>query len=187
FERRRIGRAVIEPPVELGLGLGVRGELYEFPRQLAVGRALEHAPRARAADRAVPDELDRHALLLQLARASIPDRHHIELAIANELLRLIALAPPDLDVRLDLVELLERAVDVQRIESIGRHAVREQGKNQRARGIIDAQAARARELLDVPEVCPAPGTAVGEFVAAMAKVRALNVGGDAVTVGDDRL
>src|SRR5262249_23983538 len=97
------------------LGLGLRGELDEFPRELAVGRALEDAPRARAADRAVPDEFDRHPRLLQLARASIPDRHHIDLAIADELLRLIALPPPPLDVRLDPDELLEGGVDVQRI------------------------------------------------------------------------
>src|SRR5262249_57889850 len=122
---------------------------------------------------------------LQLARGSMPDRHHIELAIADELLRLIALAPPDLDVRLDLIELLERAVDIQWIESIGGHAVSEQGKNQRARRIVDAQAAGARESLDIPEVDPALGTAVGGFVAAIAEGRALNGGGDALTRGGD--
>src|SRR5262249_60601419 len=105
----------------------------------------------------------------------------------DELLLLIALAPPDLDVRLDLIELLERAVDIQWIEPMGAYAVSEQGKNQRARRMVDAQAAGAGECLDVPEIGPALGAAVGEFVAAIAKVRALNVGCDAVTVGDDRL
>src|SRR5262245_57307889 len=149
------------------------------------GRCFEHAPRARAAHRAVPDELDRHSRLLQLSGASVPNRHHVELAVADELLRLVALPPPHFDVRLDLVELPERAPDVERIKPIHRHTVGDQRKNQRARGIVDAQAAAAREFLDVLEIDPASGAATGEFVGAVAKIRALNVGGDAVAVGDD--
>jgi hypothetical protein len=58
-------------------------------------------------------------LLLQLARARVPHHHHVNLAVAQKLLRLVALRPPDLDVRLDLIELLERAVDVHREHLIG--------------------------------------------------------------------
>src|SRR5207244_13541053 len=66
-------------------------------------------------------------------------------------------------------------------------AVGDQGEDERARGVVDAQAAAAREFLHIPEIDPALGTAVAEFVGAVAKIRALNVGGDAVAVGDDRL
>src|SRR5205807_7328750 len=104
----------------------------QLPCQLAVGRAFEDAPGARAAHRSIPDHLDRHALLLELARTRVPHRHHVDLAVAEELLRLGALAPPHFDVRLDLVELLEGAVDVERIKLIARHAVGEQREDQRA-------------------------------------------------------
>ena len=40
-----------------------------------------------------PDHLDRHALLLEFGAASIPNRHQVNLAVANELLRLVALPP----------------------------------------------------------------------------------------------
>src|SRR5262249_58087370 len=108
------------------LSLGV-GRHWEGTRPPPHGRCFEHAPRARAAHRAVPDELDRHSRLLQLGGASVPNRHHVELAVADELLRLVALPPPHFDVRLDLVDLLERALDVERIKPIHRHAVRNQG------------------------------------------------------------
>src|SRR5262249_23396849 len=93
LEGRRIRGSVVEPLVELGRRLGLRGELDELPRERAVGRPFEHAPRARAAHRAVPHELDRHPRLLQLGRASVPNRHHVELAVADELLRLVTLPP----------------------------------------------------------------------------------------------
>src|SRR5262249_10800460 len=148
-------RAIIEPRVELGLLLRAAGELDQLPGETAARRALEHAPRAGRAHRAVPDELDRHALLLELGRARVPDRHHVDLAVADELLRLVPFAPPHLDVRLDLVELLERAVEVERIEVFTRHPVGQKREDQRARRIADAQAAGAGEFLYVPEVGPA--------------------------------
>src|SRR5436305_5996845 len=54
LERLRIARPIVQPIGEVGLGLGLRGELDELEGELAVGRALEHAPSGRAADRAVP-------------------------------------------------------------------------------------------------------------------------------------
>src|SRR6516162_7242495 len=116
--------AVVEPTIELGLGLCLRGEIDEFPGQLAIRRAFEHAPRAGAAHGAVPDQLDRDTALLELGGARIPDRHYVDFAVADELLRLVALAPPHLDMRLDTVELLECAVDVEGIELVARHSVR---------------------------------------------------------------
>src|SRR5262249_57873420 len=44
LEGRRIRGSVVEPLVELGLRLGLRGELDELPRERAVGRPFEHAP-----------------------------------------------------------------------------------------------------------------------------------------------
>src|SRR5262245_52811108 len=112
-ERAWIDRPVIEPLVEFGLRLGLGGELNEFPGEPSVRRSLDHAPGARTAYGAVPDQLDRHARLLQLGRAPVPDRHHVDFAVADELLRLIALPPPHFDMRLDLLELLESAIEVE--------------------------------------------------------------------------
>src|SRR5262245_24533395 len=46
LEGRRIGGAVVEPPVELGLRLGLGGELNEFPRKRAVRCTFQDAPSA---------------------------------------------------------------------------------------------------------------------------------------------
>src|SRR6202043_1089715 len=104
--------------------------------------------------RPVPNELDRHAALSQLGRARIPDRHHVDLAVADELLRLIAFPPPHFDMRLDPVERLEGALHVQRIKPLARHTVGQQSKDHTARYVADAQAAVARKSLDVPEIGP---------------------------------
>jgi len=102
---------------------------------------------------AVPHELDRHALLRELVRSRVPARHHVALAVADELLRLVALRPPHLDVRLDLVELPEGAVEVERVDLVGRHAVGQEREHQRARRAV-VERARAGKLLDVLEIRP---------------------------------
>src|SRR3954468_2375775 len=130
--------AVKEPSVELGLRLGLGGKCDQFPRKLAVGRSPEHRPGARAANRSVPNHLDRNALLLEFARSRVPDRHHVDFAVADELLRLSALAPPHFDVWFDLIKLLEGTINVERVELIARHAVGEQREDQGPRRIVQA-------------------------------------------------
>ena len=86
-----------------------------------------------------------------------------------------------------LVELLERAVDVERIKLVARHPVGEQREDYAARRVADAQAAGAGKFLDVPEIRPRSRAAVGKLVAAIAEIGALNIRRDAVAVGDDRV
>src|SRR3974390_2364867 len=117
--------------------------------------------RLGAPPRTLPAQLDRHALLLELGCARIPDRHHVDLAVADELLRLVALPPPHLDMRLDAVELPECALDVEGVERIARHPVGEQRENHAARRVADAQAPAARKLLDIPEIPPRSRAAIG--------------------------
>jgi len=57
-------------------------------------------------------------------------------------------------VRLDLVELLERAIHVDGIELVGRHAVSQQRVFEIVDGMV-THAARPRETLHVPELRPA--------------------------------
>ena len=71
-----------------------------------------------------------------------------------------ARGPPHRDVGLDLLELLEGAVDVERIELVGRDTVGHQRRLQRGDRVI-AQRAAARELLHVPEIGPAIGRGLG--------------------------
>src|SRR5262249_44921647 len=164
-----------------------RGDLDDLECELAVGRTLEHTPGRRAAPRAVPDQFDGHAGARELGGAPVPDRHHVDLAVADELLGLVAFPPPNFDVRLDLVELFESAVDVDRIDFVVRHAVGDQGEYERALGIAEPKAAWTREFFDVPEVGPSGRAAVGEFVAPVTQIGALAVAGDAEAVGDDRV
>src|SRR6185437_12673747 len=139
---------------EFRLRLRAGNELNELPGELTIRRALKHTPGAGAAHRAVPDDFDRNALLLQFAAARVPHRHHFDFAVAQQLLRLVTLAPPDFDVRLDLIELFERAVEIKRVELVHRHAVGEEGVDAGARRVAQAQRAGSRKLLHVPEVRP---------------------------------
>ena len=110
----RIGRPIRETAAKGRLLLRLHGEGDEFPRQPGARRALRHEPHAHVAPGAVPHDFQRRAAVDQLAGARVPHPHHVDFAVAEELLRLVALRPPHLDVRLDLVELAEGAVDVER-------------------------------------------------------------------------
>src|SRR5204863_3168279 len=163
-----VNGTVIKPAVELGLGLRLRSEIDEFPGELAIRRSFEDAPGAGAAHGPLPHELDRDATLLELGGARVPDRHHVDLAIADKLLGLVALPPPYFDMRFDAVEHLEGSLDIERIELVPRHSVREQGENHVARGIVDAQRARTGKFLNIPEVGPRSRAGVGKLVRAIA-------------------
>jgi hypothetical protein len=121
------------------------------------------------------------ALLLELAGARVPHHHHVDFTIAQELLGLVALRPPDLDVRLDLIELAEGAVDVQREHLVDGHAVRDERELHRTHRVVEHRAIPG-ELLDVPEVGPAFRSALRELVLAVGEVRAERAVGEAVGV-----
>jgi hypothetical protein len=121
------------------------------------------------------------ALLLELARACVPHDDQVDFTVAEELLRLVALRPPDLDVRLDLVELAEGAVDVQREHLVDGHAVRDEGELHGADRVVEHRAV-AGELLDVPEVGPGLRAALRELVLAVGEVRPERAVGEAIGV-----
>ena len=74
-------------------------------------------------------------------------------------------------MRLDLVEFLESAVEVDRIDLVHRHAIGDQREFEIVRRVV-AHGARAGEFLDVPPVGPALGlVAVLEDVGAVADDR----------------
>ncbi len=79
--------------------------------------ALDHHPRRDGVEALAIFHVDRIAAEDQRAEAAGPAIEHIDLAVLQQLLRraLGADVPPDLDVRLDLIEAGEGTVDVQRV------------------------------------------------------------------------
>ena len=127
----------------------------------------------------VPDEFERHVVLDQIDGARAPHGDHVDLAVADELLRLRSLAPPCFDMRLELAHLAEGAVDIHGIELVGRHAIGQQREREAAeRAVVEATA--AGEFLDVTEVGPALRSPVRELVLAVHQIGAERIAGDAV-------
>ena len=155
-EGLRVGGAVIDMQRQVGLVDGIDRLVEEADRGRQIGRVLEDAERGALQDALIVGESDLGAFLGQRADAAVPGHHHVDFPVIEELRRLRARGPPHRDVGLDLLELLEGAVDVERIELVGRDAVGHQRRLERGDRVI-AQRAAARELLHVPEIGPAIG------------------------------
>ena len=121
-----------------------------------LGRVPEDAERGALQDALVVGEGDLGAFTGQRADAAIPGHHHVDLAVVQQLRRLRARGPPYGDEGLDLVELLESAIDIERIELVGRDAIGHQRGFQRRQRMV-AQRAPAGKLLHIPEIGPATG------------------------------
>ncbi|MPL93958.1 hypothetical protein SDC9_40106 [bioreactor metagenome] len=173
--RRAIGHVLGEGDLLRGLG----EELERLHRRLAVLRALRHHPEAGLRGPLRPVDLD--ALLGAADRATDPDETHARLAAVEKLLGLRAGVPPH-DVVLDRVELLQRALDIQRIELLGGHAVGQQRGLEDAARRVFPHRAHARELLEVEEVLVALRRG-GELGRVIGQNRRLDVRGDAVGAG----
>src|SRR5215472_2658925 len=181
--RARIGRAVRQHHGEFGLRLRRRHEMTELPGLLRP-RVSPRDLQVRLVDlRLVPHQFERHLVIDQVDGARAPHRDHVDLAVADELLRLRAIAPPRLDARLELVHLAERAVEVHRIELVLRHAIGEQREGEARERAVE-QAAAAGKLLHVPEIRPALRPAVRKLVLAVDDVGAERVAGDGIVAND---
>src|SRR6266446_3990287 len=115
-----------------------------------------------------PFDFDRRALLDDVVEAAVPARRQHDLLVEQKLGRLLAGRPPGCDVRLDLVELLEGAVEVDGIELVLRHAVGQQRELEIV-GRVVAHGTRAGKLLGVPPFRPGLGMAAAfEHIGAIA-------------------
>ena len=141
---------------QIGLVDGIDSLVEEADRGREIGRILENAERGALQDALIVGISDLGAFLGQRADAAVPGHHHVDLPVIEELRRLRARGPPHRDIGLDLLELFEGAVDVERIELVGRDTVGHQRGLQRGDRVV-AQRAAARELLHVPEIGPAIG------------------------------
>src|SRR5689334_12923129 len=133
--------------------LGIGDESQHLLAPDCVFGALRYDKRRLLNHALVPFDLQRRAILDGDIVASIPGATHDRLFVHEKLRRLRARLPPNADMRLDRIELLEGAVDVERIELVRRNAVRHQRKLE----IVDwtiAQRAWSWELFRVPEIRP---------------------------------
>src|SRR5438094_2379303 len=139
--RRVGGKLLADLLLEILVGLQVLGSIVEGPREgrlrfrapdeveqlhpaLGVRRALHEHPRLDlpVVGGLVPDHLEGGPVVDdRVAGAPVPDRDQVHLLVLDELLRLGAGGPPDLDVWLDAIQALERPLD---IEGIGLLQVR---------------------------------------------------------------
>ena len=124
--------------------------------------------------------LDRRAVGDRRLRPRHPGGDHVDLARGQHLLALCARGPPHADVRLDLVEAREGAVEIARVDLRGRHAVGHQRFLDGVERML-AQRAAARHLLDVPQIGPRRRGALAlELVVAIGEHRRVDVGADAI-------
>ena len=85
---------------------------------------------------------------------------HVDLAVLQHLRGLRARAPPDEHVRLQLLELLEGAVDIERVELVHRHAVGDQrhlegiDRDACGRSVDRGSSSYPRTLPSPPAPCP---------------------------------
>jgi len=98
--------------------------------------------------------------------AGVPHADELDLAVAQEPLRLRALAPPDADILLDAVERFEGPVEIIGKEPRSLDAVGHEREGEHAAGII-LQAACAGEFCRVPELGPVLRTAIRETILAI--------------------
>src|SRR5262249_11954327 len=116
-------------------------------------RAGENRPVIAAPDVLVPDDRDRCAIRDRGLWTRHPGGDHVDLTRGQHLLALRTRRPPHTDVRLDLVEALERALDVARIGLLRGYAVGHQRFFDRVERML-AQGAASWNILHVPEIGP---------------------------------
>jgi len=92
----RMDWAVKEPRVEVGLRLACEANAINSHASLRLGAPLSTDQVLVLRNRSVPNQLDRNALLLELACSRVPDRHHVDLAVADEMRGPKAAATPAL-------------------------------------------------------------------------------------------
>src|SRR4030095_5198709 len=108
---------------EVGLWFGLRREIDKLPGESCARRTFWHVPIAHVVLGAIPDDLKRLTSVDHFLSAGIPHCHHVNFAIADQLLRLRSLCPPDLDIWLYLIQFAEGPVDVERVQLVCGHAI----------------------------------------------------------------
>ena len=119
--------------------------------------------------------VDRHL------RAPVPGVEQIDLTGLDDLRRLCPARPPDVDLGLHLVELLEGPIRVDRIDrlGVGGDTVRDERKLEGVEGVL-VHRAHTRKILRVPEILPVLGR-----ILAKRRVGAMHhYGGIHVVAGD---
>src|SRR6218665_1280778 len=145
---------------------------------------FQYGPVARRDERIVVAPLDAAiGVLLQQPRARIPDRTNRHIAIYHQLLAFCPRAPVRENVRLQFIELAQRARHVQRIQRRWSDAIREQCRLQHPVHPFE-QCALARKSLDVPEIGPCARSLGTVFPAVPCHHIAEEIARNAIVVGE---
>src|SRR5262245_42639848 len=103
-----------------------------------------------------PDDLDWCAVVDGGLSACIPARTNVDLATLQQLGGLGAPGPPNRNVLLDRIELLEGSIEIERIELLTWDAVGQQRLLDRVEWML-AHGPATRNFLYIEQICPALG------------------------------
>src|SRR5262245_3165472 len=117
--RRAIGKVLCEKR----LPRRINREFNGLPTHVGLRRALQNRPALRCPQMLGPDDLDRGAVVNRGLSARIPARTNVDLATLQELGGLGAPGPPNRNVFLDRIELLEGSIEIERVELLTWDAV----------------------------------------------------------------
>src|SRR3569833_2852221 len=109
--------------------------------------------------------MNRLAFSLQGADAGPPDHSDHVIAATKALLALISAFPPERHLRLDLIELLEGAIEIKRKQLVCGDPIGEKRRGEDAPGVAEIrQGPWPRKVFDVPKVSPVLRLFIFEFV-----------------------
>src|SRR5262245_7784914 len=150
--RRAIGKVLCENR----LPRGINREFDEFPAHVGLWRALEDRPALRCPQMLGPDDFDWRTVVDGGLGARIPARTNVDLATLQELGGLGAPGPPDRNVLLDRIELLEGSIEIERIELLAWDAVGQHRLLDRVEWML-AHRPATRNFLHIEQICPGLG------------------------------
>src|SRR3569833_4123675 len=109
--------------------------------------------------------MNRLAFSLQGADAGPPDHSDHVIAATKALLALISAYPPERHLRLDLIELLEGAIEIKRKKLVCGNPIGEKRRGEDAPGVAEIrQGPWTGEVFDVPKVSAVLRFLIFEFV-----------------------
>src|SRR5262245_63093103 len=118
-----MGRPIGKVLCEDRLPRRINREFDEFPTHVGLWRALEDGPALRCPQMLGPNDLDRCTVVDGGLSARIPARTNVDLATLQELGGLGTSRPPNCNVFLDRIELLEGSIEIERIKLLTWDAV----------------------------------------------------------------
>src|SRR5262245_9583161 len=171
LEGGEIGRRVVDVLRQACLNVGAHHDGDGLHGEILVRRPFWNEPAIGDQHLLLEGDGQRSALSLHFLHhrldTAVPGSDHVDFAALEALSWLGSGVPPSEHVRLQLLEFLDCAVDIDRVELIWRYAVGDQGRLE----VIDrvtAHGALTGEVLGIPKGCPACRLLIAEGLRAPA-------------------